>query len=116
MEARRVRLKAIREALIDLRPGTSHQAAIAPDPDAIFAPASHANALDPDRVLVIGNRGVGKTFWSAVLVHSAPRIKISTIYPRLKLSKLEAILGFHEDAGKDEGPAPSPAILQKLLT
>lgn len=109
-------LKIIRQTLADLNTGdASHQAAIAPDPAVIFAPASHANALDPERPLVIGNRGVGKSFWSAVLVHSQARLQISQVYNRLKLQRVEAVLGFHEDAGKDEGPAPSPALLKQLL-
>lgn len=112
---RRTANAQIRSELASLNPGASHQASVAPDPAIIFAPAAHANALDPGRVLVIGNRGVGKTFWSAVLVHSETRRKIATIYPRLKLERLEAVLGFHEDAGKDEGPAPSPEILKRLL-
>lgn len=105
----------IRGELNSLNPGASHQASVAPDPAMIFAPVTHANALDPDRVLVIGNRGVGKTFWSAVLVHPETRLKVARIYPRLKLQKLEATLGFHEDAGKDSGPAPSPEVLKSLL-
>lgn len=105
----------IRRELASLNPGASHQAIIAPDPAVIFAPATHANALDPDRVLVIGNRGVGKTFWSAVLVHPETRAKVAKTFPRLRLQKLDAVLGFHEDAGKDDGPAPSPDLLKSLL-
>jgi len=108
-------LKLVRQALASLRPGSSHQAGVAPDPNIIFAPVTHANALDPERALVIGNRGVGKSFWSAVLVHSPARKKVARIFPRLGLDQLEAVLGFHEDAGKDEGPAPSPRMLQSLL-
>jgi hypothetical protein len=113
----RAELRKIREALAELNPGAaSHQAGIAPDPAIIFTPPSHANALDPDRVLVIGNRGVGKSFWSAVLVHSETRTRVAKEYPRLRLDKLDAVLGFYEDAGKDEGPAPSQAVLRQLLT
>jgi hypothetical protein len=106
-QAHRADLRSIRGALAALRPGSAHQAGVAPDPNIIFAPATHANALDPERVLVIGNRGVGKSFWSAVLVHSKTRKQVAKYFPRLKLERLEAVLGFHEDAGKDEGPAPS---------
>lgn len=114
--AKRPDLKHIRGALAHLDPGyASHQAGIEPDPARIFAPASHANALDPDRALVIGNRGVGKSFWSAVLVHDKTRATVSNDYPRLRLDRLDAVLGFHEDAGKDDGPAPSPALLAQLL-
>jgi hypothetical protein len=112
----RTELRLIREALAALRPGSAHQAGVAPDPNIIFAPTTHANALDPERVLVIGNRGVGKSFWSAVLVHARTRQKVARIFPRLRLDRLEAVLGFHEDAGKDEGPAPSPNMLQSLMS
>jgi len=108
-------LKSIREALASLHPGAAHQAGVAPDPNIIFAPATHANALDPERVLVIGNRGVGKSFWSAVLVHTETRQKVAKIFPRLRLDRLEAVLGFYEDAGKHDGPAPSPLMLQSLM-
>jgi hypothetical protein len=109
-------IKLIREGLSALHPGSAHQAGVAPDPNIIFAPATHANALDPGRVLVIGNRGVGKSFWSAVLVHDLTRNKVAEIFPRLGLDRLQAVLGFHEDAGKDEGPAPSPSVLANLMT
>jgi hypothetical protein len=113
----RAALSCIRENLSGLSLGAaSHQAQIAPDPAIIFAPSSHANALDPGRALVIGNRGVGKSFWSAVLFHRETRAKVAGQYPRLRLNSVEAVLGFHEDAGKDEGPAPSQNILQRLLS
>jgi hypothetical protein len=75
----------------------------------------HASALDPQRALVIGNRGVGKSFWSSVLTHKETRDAISGDYPHLKLSSIHGVLGFHEDAGKDDGPAPSQAVLKALL-
>ena len=104
----------LREALANLPPGAAHQAKDPPQPKDIFAPASHANALDPQRSLVIGNRGVGKSFWSSVLTHDETRDKVAIEYPRLPLKRIRAVLGFHEAAGKDEGPAPSPAILAQL--
>lgn len=104
-------LGIIRATLRDLQPGSAHQARFPPEPSSIFTPARHANALDPQRVLVIGNRGVGKSFWSSVLTHESTRNAVSPHYPRLALSKIQAVLGFHEDAGKDGGAAPSPALL-----
>ena len=64
---------------------------------------------------MIGNRGVGKSFWSSVLTHEETRAKVGADYPRLHLGQIRATLGFHEAAGKDEGPAPSPLILAALL-
>ena len=107
-------LKLLREAIVGLQPGAAHQANDPPDLEKIFAPAAHVNALDPQRSLVIGNRGVGKSFWSSVLTHDATRDKVAGFYPRLPLQSVQAILGFHESAGKDEGTAPSPAMLKEL--
>jgi hypothetical protein len=104
----------LREALTKLRAGAAHQANDRPKPEEIFAPALHVNALDPQRPLVIGNRGVGKSFWSSVLIYEETRAQISEAYPRLSLKQIRATLGFHEAAGKDEGPAPSPAVLAEL--
>ena len=108
-------LDLLRQALADLRPGAPHQAQNPPNPAEIFAPSRHANALDPQRPLVIGNRGVGKSFWSSVLTHDQARLAVSAQYPRLSLARIRAVLGFHEAAGKDEGPAPSPEVLSSLL-
>lgn len=107
-------LRVLRAALAGLSPGAAHQANDPPTPEEIFAPALHVNALDPQRVLVIGNRGVGKSFWSSVLTHDNTRAKAAAAYPRLPLLQIRAVLGFHEAAGKDEGPAPSPATLAAL--
>ena len=82
----------------------------------VVAPALHANALDPQRSLVIGNRGVGKSFWSSVLTHQQTREAVASSYPRLPLRRIKAVLGFHEDAGKDDGPAPSPAAVNSLFS
>ncbi|WP_234189008.1 hypothetical protein [Shinella sp. NM-101] len=106
--------KTLRDALSNLPPGAAHQANAPPKLGEIFAPATHANALDPQRSLVIGNRGVGKSFWSAVLTHDETRNKVAIAYPRLPIKQIRATLGFHEAAGKDEGPAPSPAALAQL--
>jgi hypothetical protein len=108
-------INVLRVALGELQPGSAHQAQNPPNPSAIFAPLLHANALDSQRSLVVGNRGVGKSFWSSVLTHSETREAIAVQYPRQSLTHVRAVLGFHEDAGKDDGPAPSPELLSSLL-
>ncbi|MFD2233850.1 hypothetical protein [Phaeospirillum tilakii] len=92
------------------------KAADTPDPGQIFTPVDHDGALDPDRAVVVGNRGVGKSFWSAVLSHPQTRQAIHTAYPRLGLDRTEIRLGFHEQAasGFDAGPAPSVASFDSL--
>jgi hypothetical protein len=65
---------------------------------------------------VVGNRGVGKSVWSGVLADEKTRTAISASYPRLGLDRLTVRLGFHEDAGRVPGVAPSPRLLATLLS
>ena len=108
-------LFTLRETLARLEPGAARQANDPPKPEEIFTPPLHAYALDPQRALVVGNRGVGKSFWSAVLTDDAALGKIAVAYPRLRLTQVKAVLGFHEAAGKSDGPAPSAVNLGHLL-
>jgi len=106
----------LRQALKDLPAAAAHPSAARPPAlDELYAPDSHEVALDPDRALVVGNRGVGKSFWSAVLADPKARARAAEFYRRLRLDSIEVVLGFHEAAGKVEGPAPSPEILASLL-
>jgi hypothetical protein len=105
----------IRSALARLSPGSAHMASQPPAADEIYAPETHSSALDPSRSLVVGNRGVGKSFWSSVLANAKTRRHIAPYYPRLDLERSTVILGFHEAAGKTEGGAPSPSVLGSLL-
>lgn len=56
--------------------------------DILYLP-SHASALDPNVALVIGNRGMGKTFWASALVDPTTRKFISE---RGKVSRAVASL------------------------
>lgn len=59
-----------------------------------MAPTEHRNALDLDRTVVVGNRGVGKTFWSQALVDPVARLHVAKLYPRLELENTDAEIGF----------------------
>jgi hypothetical protein len=107
---------AMRTVLRGLDPKSSASAASPLPADELYAPATHANALDPARPLVVGNRGVGKSVWSGVLADKKTRNVISSSYPRLRLNQLIVKLGFHEDAGRvGDDVAPSPRVLSGLL-
>jgi hypothetical protein len=109
-------LEAIRTVLRALDPKSSASAVSPLPPDELYAPAAHANALDPSRPLVVGNRGVGKSVWSGVLADKKTRGAIANYYPRLKLNQFTVKLGFHEDAGRQGDIAPSPRVLNSLLS
>lgn len=109
-------INVLRQALRDLPAAAAHNsAAEAPELTELYAPEGQEAALDPNRALVIGNRGVGKTFWAAVLADKDARGSAATMYPRLRLQDTEIALGFHEAAGKVAGPAPSAEVLRTLL-
>lgn len=98
-------IETLREGLKLLPQVAAHSAANTPDLRTIFTPPSHEGALDPSREIVVGDRGVGKSFWSSVLKDDAARTAISTIYPRLGLDKLSVSLGFSEVIGRREYPS-----------
>jgi hypothetical protein len=98
-----------------LNPSVAHKAADKPSIEEIYSPPRHADALDPNRALVIGGRGVGKSFWAAVLANKDSRAAAAESYPKLSLDRLEVALGFHEGALGTEAVAPSPAALKTAL-
>ena len=61
----------LRRALVTLPEGTSHGAT--PALDDIYLPRSHAKAMNPDKLLVTGMRGAGKTFWWSAFQNAAVR-------------------------------------------
>lgn len=101
---------AIREGFRALPASPSQHSDSAPSPEEIFFPHSHASALDPQRTLVVGNRGVGKSFWAHSLVQNETRALIADAYERFS-GKDRAVFGFH---GADaEAIAPSKELLAK---
>jgi hypothetical protein len=107
--------KKMQQWLTQLEPLPAHQASAPPDVANIYAPNSHEAALDPDRTLVVGGRGVGKSFWAAALLNSKTREIISTRYPKLGLKQCTVTLGFAEGDSIAGGP-PSLDVIDQLLT
>jgi hypothetical protein len=107
-------ISILRTALAGLTPASSHDATTPPALNQIYAPAGHETALDPDRSLVIGGRGVGKSFWSAVLLDDTARNYVADSYPRLALDRCEVALGF-AGVDVDAHQAPSREVLDELI-
>ena len=110
-------MRNIRTALASIDVGTTaHQAQDQPGIAAIYPVRGHDSALSYERSLVVGNRGMGKSFWAAVLSHSETRTRAEHLYPRARLGRLSVRLGFHEAAGKiADDIAPSAKELEYLL-
>lgn len=109
-----VAAKKIRRALRELDEGAAHKPGRPPDVSEIFTPQEHSAALDPERSLVVGNRGVGKTFWSTALVDDKTRAHVAKVraYSRLKLDNIEAAIGY--DGGYSGNAAPSRDVVDTI--
>lgn len=88
--------QAIRRAIADM-PGDVSSDAIgvqAPKIEELYAPETHAAALDPNAPIVQGARGTGKSFWAGVLGDNDLRAAAAKAYPRLGLGNLEVQFGY----------------------
>ena len=106
--------EVLRTALSRLEPAPSHDATQPPQLQKIYAPEGHQAALDPERVLVIGGRGTGKSFWSATLLNDATRAYVAPNYPGLHLGQCQVALGF-AGVDSDTNNAPSREELDDLI-
>ncbi|WP_143277278.1 hypothetical protein [Bordetella genomosp. 1] len=100
----------IRSVFRDLDPAASHEVTTPPDIAEVYTPSDHESALDADRALVVGDRGMGKTFWVSALADSSARSYLNQVYSRLKLDLCDVRIGF---AGVDM--AADGAISQEVF-
>lgn len=105
MTSRAEATSAVRSAIRSLPAIAQWSATEEPNPDLLITPRSHARAIDPDEMIVEGDRGVGKSFWSAALTFEKPRLLAAKSYPTLKLNKLKVELGFAQARGREEYPS-----------
>jgi hypothetical protein len=85
-----------RNAFLNLPQESSHIATNAPRWADVFTPNDHQGALDPNRCVVVGDRGTGKSFWSSVLINQDIRNLVAKQYPRLRLDRIEGKLAFSD--------------------
>lgn len=96
----RASLSALRAVMANFPPLESHAPQTPIELDDIYFPRSHSAALDPDRSLVIGNRGMGKSFWASALQDPVARLHISRALPEARLNEnIEVRFGFAEGEG-----------------
>ncbi len=65
--------KRIREAVFGALPFDTSFQGNAPEPQGIFVPSTHRRALQLESSLVVGGRGVGKTFWCSAIISPQTR-------------------------------------------
>src|ERR1035438_2138806 len=61
----------------------------------VFFPNGHRGVLDMKRQLVVGNRGMGKSFWTHALTNPTVRERVANAYSFPKLAKTDVIIGFN---------------------
>lgn len=105
MMSRSEAVTVLRDAIRNLPTIAQWSATQEPDLDVMLTPRSHAQAIDPDELVVEGDRGVGKSFWSAILTFENARLKAAKSYPNLKLDRLKVELGFAQAKGRPEYPS-----------
>jgi hypothetical protein len=86
--------KDVREAIIAALPADTSLHGRPPEPRHVYVPPSHIKALRLENALVIGGRGVGKSFWGAALRDEAIRKMLGTAVP--DLPKIMVYSGFGE--------------------
>jgi len=88
-------ISAIRQAIIDALPNDTSLHGKTPEQREVYTPSAHIKALRLESSIVIGIRGVGKTFWSAALRSDAIRKMLGGSVPDLSLVKVYT--GFGEN-------------------
>lgn len=104
--------QALRAALSAIPGDVSNDAvgANVPKLEDMFAPETHAAALDPTAPIIVGARGAGKSFWSGILGQASTRAAAAKAYPKLGLDRVEVGFGFTGAVGGGN------AITSEMLT
>lgn len=73
----------------------------------VFLPAGHRGVLDLRRQLVVGERGMGKSFWTHALSNKDIRDKLAVYYRFPELKSTEVRIGFN---GSDKKQVLAPTV------
>ena len=71
-------------------------------PEEAFLPVGHRGVLDLRRQLVVGNRGMGKSFWTHALGNKEIRDKLAGYYQFPELKSIEVRIGFNGSEKKQK--------------
>ncbi|MBI4862973.1 MAG: hypothetical protein HY815_22325 [Candidatus Riflebacteria bacterium] len=104
--------ECIRSGLSSLPRADNHAPGDPVEPSLMVMVPGHRSALDPDRALVVANRGMGKSFWAHALADDTARRKAASSFP--ELGNVVVRIGFNA-SDRIAGIAPTPAALQEAL-
>lgn len=93
---------AIRKAMAEFELSSKVEPNATIELEQAFFPEGQRGVLDFKRQLVVGNRGMGKSFWTHALLNLNLRQRLATVYSRPALGKMEVVVGFNgsEKLGK----------------
>lgn len=94
-------IAALREAMIQA-PLVTSSFGEAPEPGTLYVPLSHLKSLRLDAHVVVGGRGVGKSFWTGALKSPELRSTIGAVLPELE--SLDVRVGFSNQQDIDLFP------------
>jgi hypothetical protein len=103
--------QAVRTVIAGFEPSSSvaPNASIALE-DAFF-PEGHRAVLDLKRQLVVGNRGMGKSFWTHALLSPELRQRLAKVYEYSSLGRTQVVIGFN---GSDKVSDPMTPITDEV--
>ncbi len=87
--------KDIRSAIAEFEISPSVEPNARIDLERVYFPQGHRGVLDMKRQLVVGNRGMGKSFWSHALTNPAVLARVAQAYSFPILTKTRVVLGFN---------------------
>lgn len=102
---------AIRDALSRIE-DTSQESLAPPPRSTMYIPPGHAKALSLSSSVVIGLRGTGKSYWTAVLNSKVHREQVARAGRLPELSRTEVSVGFALDPSSQD--FPSTPVLSRL--
>lgn len=104
---------SLRPAIEAISEEAAHHGTEPPEPSLVYVVPGHESALNPDKPLVVGDRGTGKSFWSAALNGEVTRMVIGRQIKRLRLDKVRVGWGYSSEMSNQKHP--SRRVLGGLL-
>src|SRR3954447_5839096 len=96
--------RSARTALAQLPELAAQESLTPPDLAGVYVPTHHAKALHLDASVVVGMRGAGKSWWTAVLASPKHRKFVSEQLQGSTLSRVVAAVGFGLDETGESFP------------
>jgi len=100
---------SIREAMTAFDPSPRVEPNATIEADRAFFPRGHRGVLDLRRQLVVGNRGMGKSFWTHALLSPDLRRRLAETYGHRALDHADVVVGFN---GSDKVSPTAPTIVE----